>query len=245
MIRRPTAVCRRSKGGFTILELVIAMAMLLVISGAIFLLLEDAQFKLMGELNMVPVLQESRLAMDLIVRDIHRAGFPSPYLFVSDPAIATPAVQQLFSVGFVGLPTQSCVVNGTCTVPNGFDLLMESNPNPANNTRVQWIEYLLVRPAGASTSKLLRRQVDKDPVAGPAGAPANWVPVLENVLNDPNDPADAIFTYPCTGGTCPTADHLQQVQINLRIRSYQIDMQTHQYRQLSVVEVASRMNPIP
>jgi type II secretory pathway pseudopilin PulG len=240
---------RNRKSGFTILELVIATSMFMVISSAIFLLLQNAQMKLMGEQNVVPVLQESRVAMDLIVRDVHRSGFPSPFEFSAtpdDPSTAPPALQNLFSVGFVGQPTQACVVGGTCAIPNGFDLLMESIPDPTNpNQQVQWIEYQLVRGAGQTQSTLLRRQVPKDVTLGPAGAAANWVPVLENILNDPNNPADAIFTYPCPGGICPTADQLQQVQIKLVVQSYRRDPQTNQYRQITVEEVAQRMNPTP
>ncbi len=237
--------------GFTLLEMVIAMTMFMVISGAVFLLLRDAQVKVMGEQNIVPVLQESRVAMDVLVKDIHRAGFPSPFEFPaslvpSDPSTATLVNQNLFSVGFVGVPNQTCVVTGTCTVPNGFDLVMESDPDPADNVGVQWIEYQLVRQAGQTKSTLMRSQVAKQAAVGLAGTAPNWMPILENVLNDPNNPADAIFSYPqCNTGACPTAKMLQQVQINLRIQSYKPNLQTNQYSQISVVEVAQRMNPTP
>jgi type II secretory pathway pseudopilin PulG len=239
----------RGKCGFTILELVIATSMFMVISAAIFLLLQNVQIKLIGEQNVVPVLQESRVAMDLILRDIHRSGFPSPFEFSAtpdDPSTAPTALQNLFSVGFVGQPNQACVVGGTCVIPNGFDLLMESIPDPTNpNQQVQWIEYQLVRDAGRNQSRLIRRQVPKDVTLGPAGAAANWMTVLENILNDPNNPADAIFTYPCPGGICPTANQLQQVQIKLIVQSYRPDPQTNQYRQITVEEVGQRMNPTP
>jgi prepilin-type N-terminal cleavage/methylation domain-containing protein len=249
MIRNRPYAQQSGCKGFTLLELVIAMAMFLVVSGAVFMLLENAQLKLMSEQNIVPVLQESRVGVDLMVRDIHRSGFPSPFEFSNtpdDPSTAPAALQNLFSVGFVGQPNQSCVVGGTCLVPNGFDLLMESVPDPANpNQQVQWIEYQLVRAAGQTSSTLMRRQVPKDVALGFAGAPATWIPILENILNDPNNPADAIFTYPCPGAVCPTANQLQQVQISLRVQSYRPDPRTGQYRQVSVVEVAQRMNPTP
>jgi type II secretory pathway pseudopilin PulG len=236
--------------GFSLVELVIATSMFMIVSAAIFSLLENTQFRVMGEQDIVPVLQESRVAMDLIVRDIHRAGFPSPFEFPTtpdDPTTLQPAnLQNVFSIGFVGLPSRTCTVSSTCSLPNGFDLLMESLPDSLNNQPdqpVQWIEYQLVRPSGATTSKLMRSQVPKNAAAGPLGVVPNWVPVLENILNDPGNPADAIFIYPCPGSVCPAAKDLQQVQINLRVRSFRPDPQTHQYRQLSVVETAQRMNP--
>jgi type II secretory pathway pseudopilin PulG len=239
-----------SKQGFTILELVIATSMFMIVSAAIFSLLENTQFRVIGEQDIVPVLQESRAAMDLLVRDIHRAGFPSPFEFPTtpdDPTTLQPAnLQNVFSIGFVGLPSRTCTVSSTCSLPNGFDLLMESLPDSLNNQPdqpIQWIEYQLVRPEGATTSRLMRSQVPKDAAAGPLGVAPNWVPVLENILNDPGNPADAIFIYPCPGGLCPAAKDLQQVQIKLRVQSFRPDPQTHQYRQLSVVETAQRMNP--
>jgi type II secretory pathway pseudopilin PulG len=233
--------------GFTILELVIATSMFMIVSAAIFSLLENTQFRVIGEQDIVPVLQESRVAMDLLVRDIHRAGFPSPFEFPTtpdDPTTLQPAnLQNVFSIGFVGLPSRTCTVSSTCSLPNGFDLLMESVPDSLDNQPVQWIEYRLLRPEGATTSKLMRSQVPKNAAAGPLGVVPNWVPVLENILNDPGNPADPIFIYPCPGGLCPAAKDLQQVQIKLRVQSFRPDPQTHQYRQLSVVETAQRMNP--
>jgi type II secretory pathway pseudopilin PulG len=236
-----------SQHGFSLVELVIATSMFMIVSAAIFSLLENTQFRVMGEQDIVPVLQESRVAMDLIVRDIHRAGFPSPFEFSTTPDDPTALLplkdQNVFSIGFVGLPARTCTVGATCSLPNGFDLLMESIPDSLNNQQVQWIEYQLVRPAGSTTSKLMRSQVPKNAAAGPLGVVPNWVPVLENILNDPGNPAEAIFIYPCPGSVCPAAKDLQQVQINLRVQSFRPDPQTHQYRQLSVVETAQRMNP--
>src|ERR1700740_119048 len=114
MMRRNTSCVGRTARGFTLLEMVIASSMFLVISGAIFVLLENAQFRLMGEESVVPVLQESRVAMDLIVRDVHRAGFPSPFEFPAtptDPTTAPVALQAQFSLGFKALPNQICVIN--------------------------------------------------------------------------------------------------------------------------------------
>jgi len=247
MKRRNVSPVGRVARGFTLLEMVIATSMFLVISAAIFVLLQNAQFRLMGEESVVPVLQESRVAMDLIVRDVHRAGFPSPFEFPAtptDPTTAPAALQAQFSLGFKALPNQVCVINTNCALPNGFELLVESTPPLSNN--VQCIEYQLVRNAGQATSTLMRSEAPKDAatLCG-GGAQQNWSAILENILNDPANPADAIFTYPCPSGVCPTADKLQQVQINLRIRSYRPDPQMNQYRQLSVVELAQRLNPTP
>jgi hypothetical protein len=66
--------------------------------------------------------------------------------------------------------------------------------------------------------------------------------LIDNVLNDPANPADAVFSYPCGG--CAVQD-LQQVLINLRVQSYRRDQQTGQFRQITLVELAQRMNPKP
>lgn len=231
--------------------MVIAMAILALIIGAVFELLAGVQFRHKSEEDFLPAVQMARQGVDTILRDIHRAGYPSPFLYTAtpdDPSTAPASLQRGFSVGFVGRPSQGCQLGSTCAVPNGFDLLMEVNPDPlsaAYAEQVQWVEYRLVRPAGSPEGTLMRSMVPKVPGTDPQ-ASANFVPFIDNVLNDPNNPADAIFIYSCAGATpCSTPNDLQQVRINLRVRSFDPDAKTGQYRVMTLAGLGQRMNPIP
>ena len=234
--------------GATLIELIVAMGILSIVLGAMFSLVNVSQFRVTSEQDFVPVVQEARNGMDIMIRDIHRAGYPSPSLYTatpSDPSMAAAALQNRFAVGFVGLPTQICQLTISCTTPGGFDLVMETNPDANSATykeQVQWVEYRLVRPAGKATGTLMRSMVPKVPGSDPI-ASAQLEPLIENVLNDPTNPADAIFTYSCGAAACITPKDVQQVQINVRVRSYHIDMQTRQFRQATITALAQKMNP--
>lgn len=237
--------------GFSLLELIVALAILSVILATIFEVINVSQVRFHSENDYLPAVQAARTGVDQIMTDIHRAGFPSPFLYTAtpdNPAAAPLALQQRFSVGFVGIPSQTCQTGTTCTVPTGFDLLLETNPdpyNPAYQEQVQWVEYRLVRPAGAAAGTLMRSITPKVPGTDPL-AGAQLVPFINNVLNDPANPADAIFTYSCGGVTpCATPRDIQQVRINLRVRSFRPDPQTRQFRQVTVTGLAQRMNPVP
>lgn len=62
------------QGGFTLVELLVAMAITLIVSGAIFGLLQGGQSAFRREPELTDRQQNIRLAMSLIERDLHRAG---------------------------------------------------------------------------------------------------------------------------------------------------------------------------
>ncbi len=250
MKTNPIAHPARERGS-SLLELLVAMGILMLIIGTVLDLADLAQFRHTSEQDFLSAVQMARQGVDQIMYDVHRAGYPSPFLYTAtpdDPSTAPATLQRRFSVGFVGLPAQTCQTGSTCTVPNGFDLLLEGNPDPLNpiyQEQVQWVEYRLVRPTGSATGTLMRSMTPKtigtDPIAG-----ANLVPIVANVLNDPSNPADAIFTYSCAGATpCATPSDIRQVRINLRVQSFHADPKTRQFRQITLSGLAQRMNPVP
>lgn len=67
-----------SQGGFSMIELVIAMAVTLVISAAIFQLLSAGGTAFRREPAMADRQQSIRVAMDIIAQDVYRAGYGLP-----------------------------------------------------------------------------------------------------------------------------------------------------------------------
>jgi len=142
--------------GFSLLELMLVMVIFLIVTGAVFGLLNSAQTRYRAEQQFLESFQGARLGVELMVRDIHNAGYPPPYTFAGNlpmpptpatyppgtwtvPALAPVALQPRFAVGILGVDAggvnPNCTVNGgatPCTIPNAWDLILELDTDPEN-----------------------------------------------------------------------------------------------------------------
>ena len=252
--------------GFTIMELMIATAIFLVITAAMFGLLQLSQQKYSSETQLSGAFQETRLAIDQIVRDFNVSGYPSQSIFSSLPADSSKYALSpvAWSPNYAVSP---CVVGtaggGTCNTPGDFDLIVETD---AGNG-VSWIRYQLIG------TTLFRSVVPKTAGADPATAtsdPAVMVPFLTNVMNSPSAAqlAQITATYPAMypGGTaqpifkyncdtpagpqpCPIAgiyrvpSRIRDVDITLIVMTRQPDVQTQLLKLVELAGRGHRVNP--
>jgi prepilin-type N-terminal cleavage/methylation domain-containing protein len=227
------AATPQSERGFTVMELMIATAIFVVITAAMFELLQLSQKKYSSETQVSGAFQEARLAVDQIVRDFNVSGYPAQSLFSFLPANSSQ-----YAVSPVAwdpnYPISACFVGtaggGTCATPGDFDLIVETDLG--NGAGVNWIRYQL---AGTT---LLRAVVPKtagpDPVAA-TSAPGVMVPFLTNVVNSAVQP---VFQYTCDTPSgplpCPSVaagssgipNNIRDVNITLIVKTRQTDMQT-------------------
>jgi len=180
--------------GFTLVELLVALGIFLVITGAAFTLLGTSQKRYQTESQVLTSFQEARLGLDQIVRDVNDAGYPPPTFFVSGSPQNSASSPFAWSPSY---PTTSCQIatggGGNCTTatagdtaPGDFDLIIETNPKPQDpsclpNCPVQWIRYQLQNTTPLPT--LMRGVIDKssgDPDTSTAGA---LVPFVQNIVN--------------------------------------------------------------
>ena len=181
--------------GFTLVELLVALGIFLVITGAAFSLLGTSQQRYQTESQVLTSFQEARLGLDQIVRDVNDAGFPPPTYFDSSKPLLSVSWPFAWSPGY---PNTDCQIatggSGNCTTatagdtaPGDFDLIIETNPNPQDpscipNCPVQWIRYQLQNTTPLPT--LMRGVSNKvtsgDPDAHTAGA---LVPFVQNIVN--------------------------------------------------------------
>jgi prepilin-type N-terminal cleavage/methylation domain-containing protein len=122
---------RGREQGFTIIELMVTMAILTIVVGVVVEGLTKLMQRSTMETTKVDLTQESREFMDQIVNDIHQAGYPSLKTFdpatkplgYGDPGVATP--------GLVNATTSSLQfeadVDGTGTVSEVFIQLIPAN----------------------------------------------------------------------------------------------------------------------
>jgi prepilin-type N-terminal cleavage/methylation domain-containing protein len=254
-MERPSLTVR----GFTILELMVAMAIFIVICAAMFGLLELSQKRYSSESQLSGSFQEARLGTDQMMRDINVAGYPSVTM-ISNPAL--PASYAVSPVAWdPNYPSAPCQVGLTCSpTPSDFDLIVETNLGDGNG--VSWIRYRL--PVGSTT--LYRAVVPKvaggDPVSLTSSSTV-LIPFVENVMNNVTDPLLSqikaqypamfptgpvpIFQYTCSTPTgsqsCTLATNynapknISDIDITLIVKTPQVDMQNYS---LQVMELTGR-----
>jgi prepilin-type N-terminal cleavage/methylation domain-containing protein len=185
---------RERQSGFSLIELLVALGIFLLITGAAFTLLTSSQQHYQTDSQLLTSFQEARLGMDQMIRDISDAGFP-PHSYLIPGALAAQTTSAPFAWS-PGYPNSSCLMAtgtvGACTTSSGsgdlapgdFDIIIETDPNPldpscAPNCLVQWIRYQLVG------TTLMRSMVPKvighDPTVDTA---ASLAPLVENVVNN-------------------------------------------------------------
>jgi len=250
--------------GFTLIELMVAMAIFLIICAAMFELLQLSQEKYASENQLSGTFQEARLAIDQIARDVNDSGYPSLGMFSAIPT--NPAAYVASPVAWSpSYPTSSCQVGtaggGTCLTPGDFDLILETTVNGT----ISWIRYQL---QGTTLNRAVVPKTGGDPW-GPTSAPGVMVPFLTNVMNNatgqlaqitaaypsmfPGGQPVPIFQYTCDTSAgeapCPTAGasnspmNIRDVDITLIVMTQQPDLQTHALKLVELNGRGHRANP--
>src|SRR6266481_3408967 len=174
--------------GFTLVELLVALGIFLVVTGAAFSLLGSSQKHSQTESQVLASFQEARLGLDQIVRDVNDAGYPPPNFFQSAYPNSSASAPFAWSPGYT-VPTP-CQIGtgggGTCITPGDFDIIIETNPNPQDTgSQVQWIRYQL---QGTTLMRgVALKQSGHDPAA--TSAAGVLVPFVQNVVNNTCPPS--------------------------------------------------------
>jgi len=244
----------RAELGFSILELMVAMAIFLVLCGAMFGLLQVSQQKYSSETQLSGAVQDARLALDQIVRDFNVSGYPSLEMFSSQPTL--PVTYALGPVAWSpNYPSAVCTIGtgggGSCTTPGDYDLILETRLG--TDPSVSWVRYQLI------STTLYRGVVQKsstDPATATSGSGV-MVPFLANVVNavNPNGSPQPIFRYTCDtpGGPIACASsaaglansplNIRDVDVTLIVATPQRDMQTQVVKFVELNGRGHRSNP--
>lgn len=256
--------------GFSLMELMVAMAILLVIVGAVFQLLSQSQQRYVATTSAEEVTAMSRDALDQMIREIRLAGYPAPNSY---PAGAITAANQQYVAGqFVGgVPP---VVGTPFLLGNNYALQFEADVT--NDGIVEVIDYQLRRPpsetagdcssvppdASLTTVTLMRSEVPKNPDGSPlTPAQKDFQPFLENVRNcqlstvlNPMPIFRMCPAPPATLAGCPTMTAMRTsslappantriVMIRLQVQTPIRDPQTGQLQNVEQFGLVERVNP--
>ena len=81
---------RNRQSGFSLIELMVSILVLMILMGAVFTQLDNVQKRSRGEEVRLEMFQTAREFIDQMVRDIHQAGFPNSKLFSDIPCTTQP-----------------------------------------------------------------------------------------------------------------------------------------------------------
>ena len=130
LLRRTNAK-NRVTAGFTLIEMLISLAILVIVTGAVFQQINSMQKKSASEAVNVDLTQQSRDFLNQTVRDLHMAGYPGPGMYSN--ASAHPA---LVAYGLIRVsPTEILMegdVNNDGTVQSVDIVYVGSDPNDPN-----------------------------------------------------------------------------------------------------------------
>src|SRR5437763_8217350 len=109
---------KRQQRGFTLIEMLIVIAILATVTGGIFLQLNTAQQRINTEQTKVDNFDEARDFVDQFFRDINQIGYPNGHMVnFLNPTLSTAQADSRVAVGLVRIDANSIWfegdVNGT------------------------------------------------------------------------------------------------------------------------------------
>ncbi|HYL93914.1 MAG TPA: prepilin-type N-terminal cleavage/methylation domain-containing protein [Alphaproteobacteria bacterium] len=87
--------------GFTLLEMMLSMLILLVVMGAVLSQIANIQMRYHTEENRLNTVEEAREFVDQMVRDVHQSAFPHPRLFAPAVTGTVPYSKSTMAAGLV------------------------------------------------------------------------------------------------------------------------------------------------
>lgn len=252
--------------GFTLIELMVSVAIFIAISGAIFGLLGQSQKSFRTESQLLSSFQEARLGLDQIVRDANASGYPPRNHFDVPPTADKYTAGPLgWAPGYPAPCLIGTAGGGTCTTPGDFDVIFEGD---VDGSGVKWIRYQLV---GTTLFRgVANKTVGGDPDAATNAASGVLLPYVTNVMNNPGAAqiglikaaypamfpggvAQPIFQFTCdtAAGTvlCQNAGasnapaNVRDIEVVLIVQTTQRDAQTGKLRLVELNGRGHRINP--
>lgn len=182
MFSRPNVHAQR---GFSLIELMISMLVLLTVTAAIFEQINQMQKKSASQVVKLDMNQQAREFVDQTVRDLHMAGYPNPSMYAP------------------GMGDLSKIANGLISV-SPSSILMEGDVNNDGNVYSVLISYVASDPNDANCPCVRRGAVAKIPVDSLSQPTASSYSETQNVVPPgigPGLSGSDLFTYYKDDGT--------------------------------------------
>jgi prepilin-type N-terminal cleavage/methylation domain-containing protein len=182
---------KTAQTGFSLLELLMVIAILTVVLGSVMSQINNAQKRFRTEEQTTDITQESREFVDQIVRDLHQEGFPSTKMFASGVLNTPETNDRRAAVGLVKFAYDEI----------GFEGDVDGDGT------VKSVNYKLVpgSGSGACPCRIARSQLPKPDATTPYPQTVVGVSGLNHVVNSggANGGATGVAGYTISG-TTPT-----------------------------------------
>jgi prepilin-type N-terminal cleavage/methylation domain-containing protein len=203
---------KKAQRGFSLIELLIAMAVLAVMLAAIMIQVKTAHERGAYERTQVDLFQESREFMDQIARDLRQSGYPNPRnydasflgltafnadLTTTPPTAGDPKTSPYAAVGLTQVDATHLYFEGGIE-PNDENPVAGIN----ENSKVLFTQYYYDASTTGNCPCLVRSQQVKTASAPNTMAPDGTTEVqyVQNFVGGNNVP---IFSFFTNGGTTP------------------------------------------
>jgi prepilin-type N-terminal cleavage/methylation domain-containing protein len=229
MKRSAVTQSRGRRRGFTLVEVLISVAVLLTVLALVFQQISAMQKMSASEASKLDVTQQAREFLNQTVRDLHMSGYPGPSMFASQPALGDPSV----AAGLVSAtPTEIQFegdVNGEGQVYSVDISYVSADANDPNCPCVRRSATPKVQPFSASAPIAATSYTEAAHLVPPGTAPGQSGQNIFEFFDRLGNPVDL-----STGNDITTPQGLQNlgavaaIKINLTLTTGQRDPVSNQ-----------------
>lgn len=216
-IRAKAARTRRSRRlaqGFSLLEMLISLFLLIVITGAVFEQIMVMQKSAAGTGAKVDSDQQARAFVDQMVRDLHMAGYPKAEMYSISPDDPTLRQNPFIAAGVVSVSPTQIIFEGDVN-SDGF----------VESVNVKYVPNSSTDPECPCVRRSAAQKVAADPLQQPVSPNYTETDHVVPPGTGPGQSGEDLFVFydsagnqvPLANPTDPTAVNVATVKINLSL----------------------------